>query len=66
MRVMIFVLFFSLATLVWGQQWEQGVVTRPIWVDQGGYHVEIDGVPYLFMRDARIEIDGHKYELLIA
>lgn len=63
MRIVLFLCCFFCATLVWSQDWERGTVTRQMWVDQGGFHVEINGTQYLFMRDAKLQIDDVEYEL---
>lgn len=47
----------------WAQRWEQGVVTKKPWVDQGGFHVEINAHPFLFLKDAKIQIDGKDHEV---
>lgn len=67
MRTIILFVFIFWATVAssqdWGEKWVRGVVTRQAWKDQGGYHVEIDGLSYLFIRDARITVNSKEYEV---
>jgi hypothetical protein len=63
MRSIFFVFFMMCASVAWCQEWRQGVVTRDAWVDQGGFHVEVNGTRYLFMRAARIKIGSSEHEV---
>lgn len=63
MRVLIVLCCLLLATTVWGLVWDRGTVTRQIWLDQGGFHIEIDNLPYLLMNEAKIKIDDVEHEI---
>lgn len=63
MRTAILLCCLCLTTLAWGQTWQHGTVTKAAWLDPGGFYVEVDETPYLFMREAKIVINGVKYEV---
>lgn len=64
MRAVIFLCCLLLwATLAWSQEWHPGVITRQAWMDQGGFHVEIGEIRYLFLRDAKIRIGAVDHDV---
>lgn len=63
MRTIFLLIFILWNSIAWSQEWKHGVITKQTWMDQGGFHVEVDGTRYLFMRDAKIKIDSVEYEV---
>ncbi len=63
MRVIVLCYFVLWSSIAWSQEWARGAVTQEIWLDSGGFHIEIDDVDYLLMRDATIAIDGIEHEI---
>jgi len=63
MRTLFFLFFTLWSTLAWSQEWHYGFITQQISLDQGGFHVEVDGIRYLIMRDAKIRIDSTNHEV---
>lgn len=63
MRTIFLLIFILWSSLAWSQEWKHGVITKQAWMDQGGFHVEVDGARYLFMRDAKIRIDQTEHEV---
>lgn len=63
MRVIMLYCFVLWSSIAWSQEWTRGSVTQAIWLDQGGFHIEIDDVDYLLMRDAKIVIDDIEHEI---
>ena len=63
MRTLFFLIFTLWSTLAWSQGWQYGFVTQQISLDQGGFHVEVDGIRYLIMRDAKIRINSIEHDV---
>lgn len=63
MRTLFFLFFTLWSTFAWSQEWHHGFITQQISLDQGGFHVEVDGIRYLIMRDAKIHIDSVEHEV---
>ncbi len=63
MRTILLVTIILWHSLAWSQELKHGVITKQPWLDQGGFHVEVDETRYLFMRDAKITIDTVEYEV---
>lgn len=63
MRTLFFIFLMLWSTLAWSQEWEYGFVTQQISLDQGGFHMEVDGIRYLIMRDAKILIESKEYDI---
>lgn len=63
MRTIIFLFLVFWTSLAWSQQWQQGLITRQVWLDQGGFQIEIDGTQFTFMREAKVFIDSNEYEV---
>jgi len=63
MRTILLLIFMLCSTIAWSQEWKHGVITKEAWLDQGGFHVEIDGTRHLFMRNAKIRIDQTEHDV---